>query len=61
MSGSHLHLPSQVLVLVSDDGQGRLLLTQGAGAVSEGLLWGWGGGRAPNLLLPQTVATLVGA
>ena len=57
--GSPLHLAGQVLVLVSDDGQGGLL-AQGAGAVPEGLLRGGGRGAAANLLLPQTVAALVG-
>lgn len=56
----YLHLPSQVLVLVSDDRQGRLL-TQGVGPVSKGLLWSWRWGRTPNFLVAQTVTTLVRA
>ena len=56
----HLHLPSQVLVLVPDDGQGGLL-AQGVGSVSEGLLWSRGRRRAANLLIAQTVAAFVGA
>lgn len=58
-SPPHLHLPSQVLVLVPDDRQGGLL-TQGVRSVPERLLWGRRRGRTSNLLLAQTVAPFVG-
>lgn len=60
LSAPYLHLSCQVLVLVPDDWQGRLL-TQGVGSVSEGLLWSWRGGRTADLLITQTVAAFVGA
>lgn len=54
----HLHLPRQVLVLVPDDRQGGLL-AQGVGAISEGLFWSRGRGRAPDLLVAQAVTAFV--
>lgn len=50
LSTPYLHLSCQVLVLVSDDWQGRLL-AQGVGSVSEGLLWSRRGGRTADLLI----------
>lgn len=60
LSTPYLHLSCQVLVLVPDDWQGRLL-TQGVGSVSEGLLWSRRRGRTADLLITQTVAAFVGA
>lgn len=59
LAPAHLHLPRQVLVLVPDDGQ-RRLLAQGVGAVPEGLLRSRRRGRAADLLVAQAVAALVG-
>lgn len=56
----HLHLPSQVLVLVPDDRQGGLL-AQCVGSVSKGLLWSRRWGRTPDLLVAQTVTAFMGA
>lgn len=60
LSTPYLHLSCQVLVLVPDDWQGRLL-TQGVGSVPEGLLWSRRWGRTADLLITQTVAAFVGA
>lgn len=55
---AHLHLTRQVLVLVPDDGQSRLL-TQGVGAVSERLLWGRRRGGAADFLVAEAQTPLV--